>query len=377
MSKPIKRLRVGHIGWLANDQNDHAQTVAWCDTNKERIQKACARNPEIKGCTDYREMLRDADLDLVVIATPNWVHCEMACDFLKAGVHVFLEKPMGINREEIDRLHAEALASKAQLAIDFELRISGLARFVKNMLESGGLGALRRMELVHHRGGWLEEGNGIWRTRPEKSGGLFLMEPIHAIDFFRMLAGEVSAVQSLSGPNVLGNYRFPDNACTNLLFSNGIIATILTSHTLSAHTNNPKEWIERGHDMRWVFTFSQGSVLVDILREKILINRYEVYPEGTNGTRVVFDREQDFEGQGAAFYHDITSMRLDFIRRCALGEKPLQDIGDARRTHLVCLAAEESALSGGRRIELEPYTNVSLKLDFASQNKGAWPSRPS
>ena len=123
MPNSTKRLRVGHIGWLANDQNDYAQTVAWCDTNEERIRKACAKNPEITGYTDYREMLRDADLDLVVIATPNWVHCEMACDFLKAGVHVFLEKPMGINRAEIDRLYNEALASKAQLAAAASMRL--------------------------------------------------------------------------------------------------------------------------------------------------------------------------------------------------------------------------------------------------------------
>jgi len=88
------------------------------------------------------------------------------------------------------------------------------------------------MELVHHRGGWLEEGTGCWRTRPEKSGGLCLMEPIHAIDFFRLLAGEVSAVLAVAGPNVLANYHIPDNLCAHLFFEHGVTATLLTSHTL-------------------------------------------------------------------------------------------------------------------------------------------------
>ncbi len=344
----MKKLRIGHIGWLANDQTDFAETVAWCDVNPERMRKASEKNPQISTYTDYRDLLRHPGLDVVVIATPNWLHSDMACDFLEAGVHVFLEKPMGINRAELDRLLAVARRSKARIAVDFEMRISPFAEKMKSLIRSGDLGELRRMELVHHRGGWLEEGNGLWRTRPEQSGGLFLMEPIHAIDFFRMLAGEIAALQTISGPNVLGNYGFPDNACSHLFFESGVTATLLTSHTLSAQTSDPKEWIERGHEMRWIFTCSRGTFSVDLLRKKILVNRYEEYPPGTAGTRVVFDSVWEFPGEGDSFHHDIAAMRLDFIRRCSEGEPPLQEIGDAWRTHLVCLAAEESAATGQR-----------------------------
>ena len=348
----MNKLRIGHIGWLANDQTEFAETVAWCDSNPERLGKAREKRPEIATYLDYRELMEHPGLDLVVIATPNWLHCDMACDFLDRGIHVFLEKPMGINRSEIDRLLAAARRSKAQIAVDFEMRISPFAAKVMSLIDSGGLGDLRRMELVHHRGGWLEEGNGLWRTHPERSGGLFLMEPIHAIDLFRMVAGEVSAIQTVSGPNVLGNYRFPDNACSHLFFEGGVTATLLTSHTFSAQTGSPEEWLERGHEMRWVFTCSRGTFSVDILRKKILVNRYETYPPGATGTRVVFDHVQDLSAEGDSFHHDIAAMRLDFIRRCADGHAPLQDIGDAWRTHLVCLAAEESAAGGGHRITL-------------------------
>ena len=349
----MKKLRIGHIGWLANDQTEFAETVAWCDANPERLGKAREKCPAIAAYTDYRELLNHPGLDLVVIATPNWLHCDMACDFLDRGIHVFLEKPMGINRAEIDRLLAAARRSNAQIAVDFEMRISPFAEKTTGLIRSGELGELRRMELVHHRGGWLEEGNGLWRTRPEKSGGLFLMEPIHAIDLFRMVAGEVAAVETISGPNVLGNYGFPDNACSHLFFEGGVTATLLTSHTLSAQTGSPEEWTERGHEMRWVFTCSRGTFSVDLLRKKVLVNRYEEYPVGTAGTRVVFDHEWNFTGDGDAFHHDITAMRQDFIRRCSTGEPPLQEISDAWRTHLVCLAAEESAADGGRRIALD------------------------
>jgi len=352
----MEPLRIGHIGWLAHDQTEYGRTVAWCDVQPERLSKRREKFPEIAGYTDYRELLRHPGLDLVVIATPNEFHCEMACAFLEAGIHVFLEKSMGITRCEMDRLLEVAGRSTARVAVDFEMRVSPFAAHAMSLIQSGEIGELRRMELVHHRGGWLEEGNGHWRTRPEKSGGLCLMEPIHALDLFRLLAGEVSAVLAVTGPNVLANYHIPDNLCAHLFFEHGVTATLLTTHTLSAQTDDPEKWTGRGHEMRWIFTGTQGTFAVDFLRRKILVNRFEPYPAGATGTRVVFERVEDFAATGDAFFHDITAMRQDFIRRCHAGERPLQDIADAWRTHLVCLAVEESAEAGGRRIVLD-YTN--------------------
>jgi predicted dehydrogenase len=301
-------------------------------------------------------MLKHPGLDLVVISTPNWLHCEIACAFLEAGKHVFVEKPMGVNRAELDRLLITARKSGRNLAVDVEMRISPFAQRIRQILDSDELGALRRVELIHHRGGWIEEGNGIWRTRTEKSGGLFLMEPIHSVDIFRFFAGDVKAVQCTAGPNVLANYRdFPDNVCAHLFFQSGVLGTILTTHTLSAVTDDPSKWGELGHDMNMIFTCTKGTIAVNFITPRILINRYQQHPNGAPGTRVVFDRiEAPSAGEDwHRFFHDINLMRRDFIRRCARGEPPLQEIADAWKTHLVCLAAEESAKTDFRRIEMD------------------------
>jgi predicted dehydrogenase len=226
---------------------------------------------------------------------------------------------------------------------------------MKQLLDSDELGELRRIEFIHHRGGYYEEGSGIWRTRPETSGGLILEESIHEVDIFRCFAGEVRAVQATSGPNVLANYRVPDNICIHLFFERGILGTILTTHTLSAYTPEPAKWPRLGHNMDMVFTCTRGAAAVDFINSRILVNRYEDYPRGAEGTRVVFDRVEDyslFEGH-MSFFHDIDPMRKEFIRRCAHGEPPVQDILDAWRTHVVCLAAEESATTDFRRIEMD------------------------
>lgn len=344
----MNKLRIGHIGWLSNDEGVDHTTVAWCDTNEQRLHDLKLKHPHMLMFTDYREMLRCADLDLVVIATPNWLHHQMASECLRAGKHVFLEKPMAVKRDEMEDLVADAARSGKHLAIDFEMRISPFASRIQEILGTGEIGGLRRMEFIHHRGGWLESGNGIWRTKHAKSGGIFLMEIIHSIDLFRFLAGEVVAVQATSGPNVFDHYEFPDNACLQLHFQNGSHGVILSSHTLSAQDAAPTEWPQRGHDMNMIFTCSGGSIAVDFLRCRILVNRYEKYPLGTSGVRAVFDRVEDFSRLGSHFFHDIDLMRREFIRRCANNEKPFQTIDDAWKTHLVCLAAEESLASNSR-----------------------------
>ena len=353
----MKKLKVGHIGWLDNDNEEYCETVAWCDINADRMKKVAETHPQITMYTDYREMLKHSGLDLVIIATPNWVHAEQAIAFLKAGKHVFLEKPMGISKEESDSILCAAKASGKRLGIDFELRYSTFARCMKRFIDSSDYGELRRIEFVHHRGSWLEEGNGIWRTQPEKSGGMYFMEPIHEVDIFRFFGGEIKSAQTIVGPNVLPQYKFQDNMCSHFFFESGASATILTSHTHSAELSDPEmATYNTGHHMTMILTFTGGSVEINFITCTILFNRFEEYPVGSGGIKVVFDRIEDYSPRGMdAFAHDINGMRKDFIRRVACNEASLESAMDAWKSHQVCIAAEISAASDFRQVKVD-YT---------------------
>lgn len=355
----MSKIRIGHIGWLSRDEGPQVETVAWCDLNKEKLQRATEKHPDIEMYTDYREMARRADLDAVVISTPNDVHAEQCIAFLEAGADVFLEKPMGINREEFDDILRTVRETGRRLTVDFEMRVSPFARRVKELIDGGEYGELRRMEVIHHRGGWKEEGGGMWRVRPERSGGHVLMEPIHEIDIMRYFAGrEVESVQNIAGPSVLDHYRFPDNMCIHLFFEEEVLGTILASHTASAYFEGeptPERMDANGHDFYMIFTLTGASLWVDFLRCRILVNEIEEYPEGTGGKHVVQDRREiHCDGDLGEFAHDIGAMRKEFIRRCAEDRPPVQDAVDAWKTHVVSLTAEESA-QDGKRMEID-YT---------------------
>lgn len=356
-------LRVGHIGWLARDDGPGYRTVAWCDINAQKLEEAARRHPGIETFTDYREMLRKAKLDLVAIASPNDCHAEQAVAFLNAGVHVFLEKPMGISPEECDRVLAAWRRSGRNLGIDFEIRVSPFARRIKALLDSGEYGQLRRIEYLHHQGAWLASGNGLWRIRPEKSGGLLLECPIHYIDIFRFFAGEIRSVQSTVGPTVLPHYGFEDNICAHFFFDNDVLATMLNTHTHSAVPLDDREWQNTaeymhrmGHEMSMIFTLTAGSIAVDFLRPAIQIHRFQEWPAGSAGVRVIQERIEDYSALGMFdFFHDCTAMRREFLRRCVEGLPPVQDPVDAWRTHRVCFAAEQSAREDFRRVHVD-YT---------------------
>lgn len=354
------KLRIGHVGWLRHDEGPDWQTVAWCNTDREALDAAGRSHPQVALFTDYREMLKHPGLDAVVISTPNMVHAEQTVACLEAGKHVMVEKPMGVNREECNRILEAQRRSGRNLTVDFEIRASPFAKRVKALLDGGEFGVLRRIEFAHHRGCWLEEGNGLWRTRPEKSGGLFLMEPIHEVDIFRFFAGEVVAAQSTTGPNVLPHYQFQDNVCSHFFFANGVLGTLLASHTHSATPTQPGQWVETpeymnalGHDMTMTLTLTGGSIGIDFLSQRIMVNRLEVWPPGSGGVRVIPVRTEDMRALGSGFYHDINVMTTEFYRRCAAGEPPLQEPLDAWKTHMVCLAAEQSAREDFRRVPVD------------------------
>jgi predicted dehydrogenase len=360
-----KQINVANVGWFANDNGPECRTVAFCDTDKTKLESLSKQHPQMTMYSDFSELLKHPGLDALVISTPNFMHAAQAVAALNAGKHVMLEKPMGISREEAGQILVAQRKSGKILTIDFEMRISPYAQRVKSMIESKEYGDLRRIEFIHHRGCWLEAGSGLWRVRPEKSGGFIFMEPIHEVDIFRLFAGEVKSAQATVAPTVLPQYKYEDNICAHLFFENGVVGTILTSHTHSAVPENPaKNWKNTpeyhaalGHDMNMIFTFTGGSIGVDLLAQKIFFNRFEEWPRGSGGYRVVQDRIEDHSGGNDMmhFRHDIDAMRREFILRCACGEPPVQDAMDAWRTHMVCLAIEASVQEDFCRVNVD-YT---------------------
>jgi len=183
------------------------------------------------------------------------------------------------------------------------------------------------------------------------------MEVCHEIDVFRFLLGEISAVQSYSQPNLLPQYpaNMPDKVVTHLWFEKGIRGTIITSHTSSVFDAPEERYADLGHDMYWIITCTEGCIRMDEISRKILVCRYADYhPDAPKGKRVEFKRLEDYSSMSFSdFCHDITGNHLAFIKSCAT-EKPFhQSTLDAWKTHIICLAAEKSAVENSQKITIK------------------------
>jgi predicted dehydrogenase len=88
--------------------------VGACDSNTETATAVAADNSST-AFTDWRELLDK--VDVVSIATPTETHCEIACAFLEAGVHVLVEKPIALTLDEADKIIAAAKTSGAKLMV--------------------------------------------------------------------------------------------------------------------------------------------------------------------------------------------------------------------------------------------------------------------
>ncbi|MPR34242.1 bi-domain-containing oxidoreductase [Salmonirosea aquatica] len=173
-----------------------------------------------QSTTDYREILRDDEVDLVLITTRHHQHASLTLEALRNGKHVFVEKPLAIYEEElaeIDRFFREGTPALS-LTVGFNRRFSPHARKMKALLGSAPMNVVATMNA-----GFIPVNS--WVHDRTVGGGRILGEACHFIDLITYLTGSrVSAVCM----NALGTHpsETTDNASILLRYENGSTGVI-------------------------------------------------------------------------------------------------------------------------------------------------------
>jgi len=128
-----------HIPECVN--NPDSSLVALCDPNYERAEGISKAYGGVAKCyTDYAEMLKDPNVDAVVVSGPNKLHAEQSIQALAAGKHVLCEKPMATTREDAKAMIAASEKAGKYLMIGLNQRLMSPHRRAKEILDSGRLG---------------------------------------------------------------------------------------------------------------------------------------------------------------------------------------------------------------------------------------------
>lgn len=188
--------------------------------------------------SDMAEVLA-ADTDAVVVATRHDTHASYVCSALKAGKHVFVEKPLALNMDELAEVAAAlAAAPDRQLQVGFNRRYAPLTQEVL-----AHFAPVRSPRVVQIRvnAGFIPKEH--WIQDPVMGGGRLIGEACHFVDLACALAAsdpvEVHTI-GMSKPGV--SPLLNDNVCINLRFADGSIASIV--YTADGSKAQPKERVE-------------------------------------------------------------------------------------------------------------------------------------
>ncbi len=161
------------------------------DTKRERAEQFAE---EFKGCqveTDYRNCFQD-DLDVVHIATPHYLHAEMAINAMNNGINVLTEKPISIELEKADEMIETAENNSVKLGVIFQTRYVKGCLELKELIKKGKLGKITaarsylswwRTDDYYDKSDW----KGTW---DKEGGGVLIDQAIHSIDRVQWLVGD-------------------------------------------------------------------------------------------------------------------------------------------------------------------------------------------
>jgi predicted dehydrogenase len=244
-------IRVGVIGTgfgaslhlSALRENPDFVTVAIGSRRPERARAAALDHGIPVHFSDYRELVRDDDVNAVIVATPPHLHHAMSIAALEAGKHVLCEKPMARNLAEArDMLRiAERVGTVAM--VNNQLRYLPVRLRIAELIAEGYIGEPHAASIVVHRSSLNDPHDRPWGwlMEMEKAGGMLGATGAHYLDALRWWFGDVKGVagavstmvrqRRLPDSSAMAKVDADDNFSVILRFANGAIGTIHVSAT--------------------------------------------------------------------------------------------------------------------------------------------------
>ncbi len=238
----MRKVGFGVIGYGAWGSH-HARVIAECpaarlaavaETDAARRAEALDRHPQATVVADYGELLERADIEAVSVVLPSHLHIEVGRAALRAGKHLFMEKPMALSKADCSELAELARAGGLRLGVTHQFRFSSLWGKVKQMIDAGAIGDPQYALIELWRNPYRPGADG-WRYDIERVGDWILEEPIHFFDLARWyFAGSGEPVSVYARANALdpGRPALQDNFSAIVNFPGGRYAVI--SQTLGA-----------------------------------------------------------------------------------------------------------------------------------------------
>jgi predicted dehydrogenase len=183
--------------------------------------------------TDYEDLLRNAQLDAVIISLPNFMHLEGAMKAAEAGKDILLEKPLARNVDEGRKILSGVKRNGVRLMMGYDARFDPVLKKIHEKIAEGFFGEVQIVEATNVSGGpFASRSDSVgpvpvpswWFDKELAGGGALLDLGSHMIDLLNWYFGEVECVESYL--KYIFNMELEDVAICKLKFKDGPVATV-------------------------------------------------------------------------------------------------------------------------------------------------------
>lgn len=370
------KLRIGFLGigsmGISHVQQWHVKNAARstctaiCGRSEANLKRALAVAPDAKVFSDERDLIHSPLVDAVAISTPNFTHLPLALETLKAGKHLFLEKPCGITQDECSQLLDAVSRTDRVVMIGHEMRYSPYFQRFKALVDAGEIGAPRMVWTREFRGPFQPK-SGQWIQDARRSGGMLVDKNCHQFDLMNWWCGGRPARVAAFGRNAVMRVVEPahqvnDHATVSYEYDNGVLGTLqiclfgrdfpdeelelgIVGDAGSLQTRicaplpSPLS-AQRGEGARRAgeedaSTSANSDGALEILQWKL----------GAKQTEPIVHRVESKRGEGWGNHLGFDEMHAAFLDAVLDGKRHLTTVADCVDATRICIAAEESIKS--------------------------------
>jgi len=236
----VGNMGTAHTNNLMKGLVPEMELVAICDINPKKLDAITAKYPELKTFNTADELFDAHVCDAILVATPHYDHPPLVIKGLQAGYHMMSEKPAGVYTKAVREMNEVAAKSDKKFGIMFNQRTTPMYQRMKEMVESGELGEIKRTNWIitdWYRGQDYYD-SGAWRaTWDGEGGGVLLNQCPHNLDLWQWICGMPCKVDTHMHFGKWHNIEVEDDVTTYVEYPNGATGVFITSTADAPGTN--------------------------------------------------------------------------------------------------------------------------------------------
>lgn len=329
----MNQVKTGIIG-LGSMGNAHLNSIgqlnngvvtAVCDIDPERLVPLRGRK-DIRTFTDPDRFFAEADMEAVLVATPHYDHPPLGIRALRSGRHLLVEKPVGVHKNAVEPLLAEAAAHpELKTAVMFNQRTIPAHRKIKQLIENGELGRITRINWIISD--WFRTqtyyNSGGWRaTWAGEGGGVLLNQCPHQLDLMQWFFGMPKRILAMGAIGKYHDIEVEDELTALLEYPDGATGVFVASTGEAPGTNRLEITCDRG---KLVY---EGGV-IRFFRNEVPVSKFSAETELRFGTPDCWDVTIPAAGVNPVQHRDILENFFKVIRQ---GGEPVAPLAEGLRS---------------------------------------------